>query len=48
MLRVAGGTPGLCRQPGLCLALGTLERLCLELLLCRKEGRRGRIPTPLV
>lgn len=37
--------PGFCHQPGLCLALGTLERLCLELLLCQEEGMRCRTPT---
>lgn len=38
---MARGTPGLWHWPGLCLALGTLGRLCLELLLCREEGRQS-------
>lgn len=44
MLCVAGGRRGLCRQPGLCLALGTLERLCLGLLLCRRGGSCPLLP----
>lgn len=32
---------GLCHCPEPCLVLGTLRRLCLELLLCREEGRQS-------
>lgn len=47
MLRVArGARGGLCCWPRLCPVLGPLERLCLELLLCREEGRGCRVPTP--
>lgn len=47
MLLVAGGARwGLCCWPRLCPALGPLKRLCLELLLCREEGRGCCAPTP--
>lgn len=42
---VARARLGLCCWPGLCLALGTLGGLCLELLLCREEGRQSILPS---